>query len=411
MERGFAHIVAAPTHTFQDYARLLNQQTLTQLITVSRRLAGFKIVEINATAQGGGVAELLRSQMPLGKSLGVDVQWFTLPADAAFFTITKELHNRLQGNPSHGEPLDMEYYHHYLASLADALPAADLYVLHDPQTIGLAQYINKPMIWRCHIDLTNADSTTFAWLSSYYHYFAQLIFSMPEYARSVPADQQAIIRPAIDPLSDKNRDLGAQEQNAILHSLGLDQAQPYIAQVSRFDKFKNPQGVIDLYIMLLEQHPHLSCVLAGDYATDDPEGAANYIATRQYAQTAGKGNIIFVVGQTGVQINALQRGARVVLQNSSREGFGLTVTEALWKEKLVFTRAVGGIREQVTDGQTGFIMGDNLANNARRISQVVAAPQNYADITRNAHKLVKDHYITPVMLAQYFELYAKLLVT
>lgn len=411
MEATFNKISPQSHHLLADYQAVLGATSIEQLQKSAKGLQRIKIVEINSTAQGGGVAELLASQIPLCKMLNLDIDWYVLPPDEQFFSITKELHNRLQGTGSTQDELDLDYYRQYLASLANDLPEADLYILHDPQTLGLAPYItDKPMIWRCHIDLTDADAASFEWLQGYYRYFSKLIFSLDGYARGADHQKTSIIQPAIDPLSDKNKELSEPEVAKIMNDLGLSSTAPFILQASRFDKFKNPLGVLELYAAIQQQIPDVECILAGDYATDDPEGAEYYHTVQRSADELTSGKVRFVIGETGVQINALQRAASVVIQNSTREGFGLTVTEALWKKKVVFTRPVGGITTQIIDGQNGFYLTDDIADNARKITDVITNPGKFTAVGEAARTHVANNFVLPLMLNDYLQTYAEAII-
>lgn len=377
---------------------------------VASALQSLQIVEISSTAQGGGVAELLQAQMPLYQELGLSVSWFVIPPDDTFFGITKELHNRLQGLGSTKTELDMTYYQNYLTEIAKQLPPADLYVLHDPQALGLAPHLtNTPLMWRCHIDLTESDPATYQWLSDYYHHFKKLIFSLPSYARGADSNKTVIIQPAIDPTSDKNTPLSKEELNNLLAGLDLDSATPFMLQVSRFDKFKDPIGVIELYQKVRQQLPELQCVLAGNYATDDPEGEVYFKEVQAYAAQQKEGKVHFILGKSAQEINALQQAASVVIQNSNREGFGLTVTEALWKKKIVFSRPVGGITMQIIDNKTGFYLGDSLPDNAAKIADVISNPSKYVSIGEAAHQHVEQHFVLPVMTENYLRTYTEAL--
>lgn len=376
------------------------------------KLKNIKIVEINSTAQGGGVAELLTAQMAVYKQLGLTASWFVIPPDDTFFAITKEIHNRLQGLGTTQEELDMAYYEEYLTKVAQQLPPADLYVLHDPQSLGLAPHLkNTPLVWRCHIDLTESESATYDWLSGYFSYFKKLIFSLPKYARDADPSKVTIIQPAIDPDAPKNQILEQDELDSLIKGLGLHPATRFMLQVSRFDKFKDPKGVIDLYANVQEQLPAVELVLAGNYATDDPEGASYYKEVQDHAAQLKAGKIHFMLGKTDQEINALQQAARVVIQNSNREGFGLTVTEPLWKKKVVFSRPVGGITLQIVDGKTGFYLSDDINDSVTKLCDVIQNPDNYTHIGEAAHQHVQQNFVLPVMVANYLEAYVEALAT
>lgn len=388
-----------------DYQKVLGKKIIDQLKTAAKPLKGLKIVEINATSHGGGVAELLQSQIPLARTLGLDIDWYVLPPDERFFKTTKGLHNCLQGQCALNAVLDFAYYKKYLDSIAPKIPKADLYILHDPQTLGLVPHIkNKPIVWRCHIDLTEADETSFDWLQSYYPRFQKVIFSLEAYIHGLEHNKVAIVHPAIDPLSDKNKKLTRAEVRSGLESLKLPLDQPYMLQVSRFDKFKDPVGVIELYKKAKLQIPNLMCVLAGNYSVDDPEGFEYYMMTQAKSRQLA-GNVKILTKANDVEINALQQAAGVVIQNSAREGFGLTVTEALWKQKIVFTHPVGGIALQVLDNKTGFYLSEYAQRNVEKIKQVIDDPAEFTKVVRAARTHVKNNFTLPVMLRDYFDVY------
>ncbi len=403
----------APTKiaSLEQYATVCTTDIIDQLKSSTSQLQGCKIVEINSTATGGGVAELLQSQIPLCHELGLDIDWYVIPPDERFFDTTKALHNCLQGQCNIDQVPELDYYQSYLDQISHDLPPADLYILHDPQTLGLVPALKgKPIIWRCHIDMTTADPTTLQWLEQYYPNFAMIVLSLKDYAHGVPAEKQAIITPAIDPFSEKNRLLEDGQINQLLAKYELDSKSLYMTQVSRFDKFKDPLGVVDLYEQLLARQPLLQCILVGNYATDDPEGAKYYELLKTRIAQLKTGSVKVVTDATPLQVNALQKSATIVVQNSTREGFGLTVTEALWKKRLVFSRPVGGINLQIIDGVTGFYLKSELAGNLALLDRAIRAPESFRAIANAAHQHVKDHFITPIMLAQYLDLYSKVVI-
>lgn len=374
----------------------------------AQNLKKYKIVEINATANGGGVAELLSTQMPLSNDLGVNSRWWVLPPNDEFFSITKNLHNCLQGQC--GLPFDghMKYYQEYLDHIAKKIPKdGDLYILHDPQTLGLAKYLKgKKLIWRCHIDLTEADPASLAWLEGFYPAFDKVIFSLEAYITGLKHDRVAIVHPAIDPLSDKNKPLAETHAKAIARGLGIDTNRPFLLQVSRFDKFKDPLGVLELYAQTKKLIPDLQCVLMGNYATDDPEGYPLYRAVKRRAAELDGENIIIITENDNLAVNALQRLASVVIQNSTKEGFGLTVTEAMWKEKIVFSRPVGGIALQIINNKTGFYLNGSHTRDAKKIAEVIKHPRKYQPVANSAKAHVEANFLVTTMMRDYFKVYA-----
>ncbi|MFO0862549.1 MAG: glycosyltransferase [Candidatus Saccharibacteria bacterium] len=390
------------------YKDLVSKDILEELHQLSSRLKGKKVVEINATSFGGGVAELLRSQVPLMRELGIDVDWYVLPPDDRFFTTTKQLHNCLQGIcPLHPE-IDLDYYQAYSDGIAKHLPEADIYILHDPQTLGLAKHLKaKHVVWRCHIDLSDADTATHDWLKQHYQHITKAIFSLEAYVHGLDRAKTAIVHPAIDPFNKKNRLLTQEECRVIIARQAIDQNRPYILQVSRFDKFKDPLGVLHIFAELKKRVPDLQCVLMGNYATDDPEGIEYYKVVHTLAKKVDPYNAHIIVQADDLTINAFQRQAVVVIQNSTKEGFGLTVTEALWKKKIVFSRPVGGIALQIINNKTGYYLTDNTNTSAHKIAEVLSDDSaNQKHITQTAHQLVRKRFITPIMVRDYLRVYS-----
>ncbi len=392
----------------RDYQTIIGEPILDSLRLTAQNLKKYKIVEINATANGGGVAELLSTQMPLSNDLGVNSRWWVLPPNDEFFSITKNLHNCLQGQC--GLPFDghMKYYQEYLDHIAKKIPKdGDLYILHDPQTLGLAKYLKgKKLIWRCHIDLTEADPASLAWLEGFYPAFDKVIFSLEAYITGLKHDRVAIVNPAIDPLSDKNKPLAETHAKAIARGLGIDTNRPFLLQVSRFDKFKDPLGVLELYAQTKKLIPDLQCVLMGNYATDDPEGYPLYRAVKRRAAELDGENIIIITENDNLAVNALQRLASVVIQNSTKEGYGLTVTEAMWKEKIVFSRPVGGIALQIINNKTGFYLNGSHTRDAKKIAEVIKHPRKYQPVANSAKAHVEANFLVTTMMRDYFKVYA-----
>ncbi|MBA3679349.1 glycosyltransferase [Candidatus Saccharibacteria bacterium] len=403
------HITHLNARNLGDYSKYISSDQQDNISSLAHTLHRKKIVEVNATAFGGGVVELLQGKIALMQGMGIDANWYVLPPNDDFFHTTKELHNCLQGKcelPSQNQLID---YSDYLKKIATDLPNdADIYVLHDPQTLGLAPYLPADkLIWRCHIDLTDAESHTLNWLHNYYQYFEKLIFSMPCYAKNAPKDKVTIVRPSIDPLSDKNKPLTQGEIDVVLNKYKLN-TKPYLIQISRFDKFKDPLGVLDIYQEICKLSSDYDLVLVGNMATDDPEGQSYFEKVQAVAQTLPE-PVQFITEASDSEINAFQRGASAVFQNSNREGFGLTVTEALWKEQIVFSRPVGGIALQVFDNITGFFLDQDNNISAEKIVEVLENSNKYSHIQKAAHELVLKEFLLPTMTQGYLATYLELI--
>lgn len=388
-----------------DYRELVDSRGIEDLALLAAQLRDKKIYEINSTATGGGVVELLRAQIPLALGLGMNESWLVLPPDDAFFAVTKGIHNALQGDLTIQHNLSI--FDAYSEKVAASLPLdGDLYILHDPQTLGLIAHLTtKPVIWRCHIDLTRADPATHRWLVSKLAGVQNVIVSLPDYAAGMNEQPVAVVQPSIDPLAVKNAPLDGAEAERLLQAQGIDTTRPFITQVSRYDPWKDPIGVINLYDELFKLDPTMQCVLLGNKADDDPEGEAVFQQVAQRA-TQSTGTIRLLTESTDELVNALQSRAAAVIQYSSREGFGLTVTEALWKSRLVSARPVGGIALQVLDGQTGLAATGDPVVDAQRLHTALADKEMCARLGKQAHEHVQHKFITPIMLRDYLRVYA-----
>ncbi len=391
-------------HRLAEYRQWLTQRQVVKLESLAGDLAGKKIYEINATAIGGGVVELLQSQVPLMMGLGLDAHWLVLPPDKRFFTITKQFHNALQGGRD-DPPDDIEYYDEYTQRVAKSLPRdGDIYVLHDPQTLGFIPFLaGKTVIWRCHIDLTNAEPRTLAWVRRRLRSVSRSIFSLQSYTAGMP--NTAIVYPSIDPLLPKNQVMNKAAAEKVLHRHGIKADQPIVTQISRYDRFKDPLGVIEICALVRAKIPDLQCVLLGNYATDDPEGSVVYKEVVAAARKLPNTFLIVNAPDNDELVNALQSRADVVVQNSNREGFGLTVTEAMWKRALVCGRPVGGIVLQIKNRRTGLYFNGSHEADAKILARALEAKGLRSRLGQAAHETVEKHFITPVMLAEYLAVY------
>jgi trehalose synthase len=324
---------------------------------LGRKLKGTSFLRVNSTKQGGGVAEMIQSLEPLFRDLGINHRWEVIKGTSDFYALTKSFHNALQGRPMVLSPAMKALYLDIAQSNAAALDLnADAVLIDDPQPAALVEKRSKsvPWMWRCHIDLSRPDRELWQFLRTYVEKYDGAIFSLPRFARRMLTGQY-LVWPAIDPLSDKNRELPDSEVDAILQRLKVPRDKPIVLQVSRFDRFKDPVGVIKAFKWVRKRAP-CTLVLAGGGADDDPEGPA----VLQEVMSAGEGDpdikVLLLPPTAHVEINALQRAADVVVQKSTREGFGLTVTEALWKGKPVIGGYAGGIAVQIIHGVTGFLV-------------------------------------------------------
>ncbi len=345
----------------EEYRAVTGAVIIEHLRQLAAPLKGTTVVHVNSTREGGGVAEILQKLVPFMQALGIDARWEVISGAAPFYQCTKSFHNALQGNQVMiPEPLLREYEAtnaQNAETLRELLERADFVFIHDPQPAALlASCPNRrgKWIWRCHIDASHPFRPVWKYLRQWIGSYDASIFSLPQFAQPLPHPQY-IIPPSIDPLSEKNRELPEEELHEVFSRFGLNPELPTILQVSRFDRFKDPLGVIEAYRLAARLTP-LQLVLAGGGASDDPEGMVVLEEVRQAAKGDPNIHILLLPPDAHRTINALQRIADIVLQKSLREGFGLTVAEAMWKCKPVIGGDTGGIRLQVIDHYTGFLV-------------------------------------------------------
>jgi trehalose synthase len=336
---------------------------------LGRRLRGKRVLRINSTKQGGGVAEMIHSLEPLFRDLEIDHRWEVITGTQEFYGLTKSFHNALQGRPIVMTAAMKALYLDIAQQNAAKLNlAADAVIIDDPQPAALVESRDKsvPWIWRCHIDLSRPDRELWQFLRSYVEKYDAAIFSLPRFARRLVTGQY-LVWPAIDPLSDKNRELPAAEVDAILERLKVPRDKPIVLQVSRFDRFKDPVGVIKAFKWVRQRAP-CTLVLAGGGADDDPEGPAVLQEVLSAAEGDADIKVLLLPPTAHIEINALQRAAAIIVQKSTREGFGLTVTEGLWKGKPVIGGYAGGIAVQIIHGVTGFLVSSSEGAGFRILS-------------------------------------------
>jgi trehalose synthase len=366
------------------------------------RLAGRTVQNINSTAVGGGVAEILTRMVPLLRELGIDTRWSLLKGNERFFAITKKMHNALHGAGSGITPEEQEYFLEVNRENAREIPfQGDILFVHDPQPIGLIELkdeIGKKWIWRCHIDFSEPEPGLWEFLRGFIERYETAVFSAPAFAREL-AIPQVLIAPSIDPLAEKNRDLPPETVDEIFARFGIDRGRPVITQISRFDYLKDPLGVIEAY-RLVKRHNECQLVLAGGGATDDPEGMEVLARVRQAAEDDPDIFVLFLPPASDLEINALQRGSDIVLQKSLREGFGLTVAEALWKARPVIGSAVGGIPLQIAHRYSG-ILTHSIEGTAYWIKQLLAEPEYAARLGRAGRAHIRDNFLITRHLRDY----------
>jgi trehalose synthase len=344
-----------------DYAEVIGEERYEQLRTLAKAAKGRSMLHINATAYGGGVAEILQNLVPLLRDAGVDAHWAVLDAPAAFYDITKKIHNALQGMKLDLSDAEKTLFLDVARENAEQLTEADVVLAHDPQAVALRHFAKEPKragwVWRCHIDLTAAHQPVWSFLKPYVEEHDASIWTMPGFVRPDLKQKVLIQAPTIDPFSEKNRDMPIEEAREVVRKLRVDPSRPILLQVSRFDPWKDPLGVIDAYRLVKKEVPAVQLVMIGSLADDDPEGQEYFDKTRNHA--GGDADVFLFTNLDGVkdrEVNAFQRASEIVIQKSLREGFGLVVAEALWKEIPVVAGKVGGIVIQIQDGVSGYLV-------------------------------------------------------
>jgi trehalose synthase len=385
--------------SLEAYREVAPPGTVEFLYRLSEKVRGRSLLHINSTRQGGGVAEILMRLVPLMSDLGIKMSWEVLEGHPEFFRVTKAFHNALQGEE---QVITEEMFETFLECNrrnAERLPLdADLVMIHDPQPAALVLQRDPrgKWIWRCHIDASRPQRRVWNFLRRYVERYDAAVFSLPKFAQrlSIP---QYLVYPSIDPLSDKNRDLSDREVAGILGRLAVPQDKPILLQVSRFDRFKDPVGVINAY-RLVKRRTECRLVLAGGGAVDDPEGKEVLAEVREAAGRDPDVHVLELPSDAHLEINALQRAAAVVLQKSTREGFGLTVAEAMWKGKPVIGGTAGGITVQILYDVTGYTV-TSVEGAAFRIRHLLANPDVAARIGRIGREHVRRHFLITRHLA------------
>jgi trehalose synthase len=382
------------TVKLDDYREIAGPGVIDELRVLSERVRGRRMQHINSTRVGGGVAELLTRLVPLFNELGLEASWDVIQGDQAFFAVTKAFHNALQGKPEELTPAMYDTYRsHSEANLREMNFTGDVIFIHDPQPAELVlrkKEIGRGWVWRCHIDVSKPQPDVWNFLQPYLEQYDAAIFSMPDFARPLPCPQFRIA-PSIDPLSDKNKPLEQRYVTQVLEKYHIDPGRPVLTQISRFDHFKDPIGVIAAYRLVKDRH-RCQLVLAGGGASDDPEGEDMLHHVQAAAADDPDIHVLLLPPYSDLEINALVRGSTVILQKSIREGFGLTVAEALWKKKPVIGGAVGGIKLQVLDGLTGFLV-HSPEEAANRIVQLLRDRKLRETLGANGHLHVKQNFL------------------
>lgn len=386
----------------EQYEKLIGAETIERIMLKAKRLHDLRVVNISSTFYGGGVAEILSSLTLAQRAIGIRADWRLIQGSPDFFSVTKKLHNALQGGEI--DLTDMKKQHYEQIVFHNSLRMdieADVVVVHDPQPLPLVTHFRHtcPWVWRCHVDLSKPNTGAWSYLRDFVEQYDAVIMSLPEYKQKLEVPQRFFM-PAIDPFSVKNRELDEAEIRDRLEHYGIPDDLPIVAQISRFDHWKDPQGVIGAF-KLARREVDATLVLLGNVATDDPEGQQVFESLLDCKEE----RILILTAEDSALVNALQRRAAVVLQKSLREGFGLTVTEAMWKGAAVIGGDCGGIRRQIEDGVSGFRV-SSVEQAAGRIVQLLKDAGLRRRMGVAARESVRRDFLMSRLLEQYLDLFA-----
>jgi len=391
------------------YAAIVGEPEIGALRVIARQLQGRRVKMVNSTAMGGGVAEILNRLVPLLDELGIAARWEVLKGGEQFFAVTKAFHNALHGAPYEGPP---DWFDMLLATNEENRRRMefdeDVVVIHDPQPVALVEARDGSKgrwLWRCHIDLSQPSREVWDFLRPFVERYDASVFSSPEFTQGLKIPQY-LVYPTIDPLADKNRELESPVISGVLERFGIDPSRPILTQVSRFDRLKDPVGVIQAYKMV-RKYNDCQLILAGGGAADDPEGEAVLNEVKEAAHDDPDIHILNLPPWSHLEINALQRASTIVIQKSLREGFGLTVSEALWKRKPVVASAVGGIPAQIIHKMTGLLV-HSIEGAAYQIRFLLSNPTFARKLGENGYEHVKANFLITHNLKRYMLLFLSL---
>jgi trehalose synthase len=407
--------------SLNDYRPIVGDEKIEEILELARVIRGARVLHVNATAFGGGVAEILGTLVPLMKDVGLDVDWQVIRGADEFFNVTKAMHNSLQGMYIDWSADMFDIWRRYNALNAELFDEQyDFVVMHDPQPAAMRHLLRQrnenhahgKWVWRCHIDLTNAQPAVWDFLRPYVEEHDAAIFTMRDYVKEdLRVPHIALVPPSIDPLSPKNTEMSPESVAEIVREYKVDPNRPMILQVSRFDPWKDPLGVIDVYRMVKQSIPELQLVMVASMASDDPEGWSYYERT---ARRAGEDYDVHLLsnlnGVGNIEVNAFQRAAEVVIQKSIREGFGLVVSEALWKGKPVVAGNVGGIPLQIVNGKMGYLI-NSTDECAERVFYLLRHPDEATEMGALGREHVRENFLTTRNLRDYLKLFNEVSAT
>jgi trehalose synthase len=404
--------VAVAQKQLADYASIVGRSLIDEIRERAERLRGKRVLHVSATAFGGGVSEILYTLVPLMVDVGLACEWQIIYGREEFFNATKIMHNALQGSAQDLTEEQWATWHRYNEINAAELAGGwDVCIVHDPQPAALASLVGEKSgrwVWRCHIDLSTPNHTTLGRLIPYLEPYSAAVFHMREYVPGAVDGRAHIVPPAIDPLTPKNMAFSPEDAVYICGQFGIDVDRPLLCQVSRFDPWKDPRGVIDAYRIVKTSVPEVQLALVGSMATDDPEGWDYFNATVAHADGDPDIHILNNLNNVGaIEVNAFQSHCDVVIQKSTREGFGLTVTEAIWKARPFIGGDVGGIPLQVTDGESGFLV-STVEECAQRAIEILQDPALGKRLGRAGKESARRRFLMPRLLRDWLELFEQI---
>ena len=392
-----------------DYEPIVGSQIIQELKFLAGQLHGKRVLNVNSTAVGGGVAEILSRMVPLMNELGVVVRWDVIKGGDEFYAVTKKFHNALHGAAPALSEKEFDLFIEAQNENLKQIPLdEDIIFIHDPQPVGLVQrkqVLKNKWIWRCHIDVSNPDPRVWNFIKEYVEQYDTAVFSSPAFVQNLSIPQ-VLVCPSIDPLSEKNRPMGEDEMNLILRRLQIPMDKPLVTQGSRFDRLKDPVGVIQAF-QKMNHDPDARLLLVGGTASDDPEGIEVLNEAREAAQNDPDVLILLLPPTSHTEINAIQRASTVILQKSLKEGFGLTITEALWKSKPVIAGAVGGIPLQITHRDSG-ILTHSVDETADWMGRLLREPEFAKKLGENGREHVRQNFLLTRHIRDYLLLFLSL---
>ncbi len=408
------HVEQLRKISLDDYIGIVGEEEVASVKALAETLKGKSVTHVNSTSFGGGVAEMLRNLVPIMNDVGLDVHWEVIKGSLDFFNVTKKIHNALQGMNLELSPEEVRTYLEYNRQNSEStILNTDFVVVHDNQPAAMIQFLpakNDKWIWRCHIDLSTPNTSVWSFLEQYISRYDAAIFTSEKYIIPSLKVPKILIRPpSIDPLSDKNKEIPAETILTILEKFGINPEKPIITQVGRFDPWKDPVGVIDVYKLVKKEIPQVQLLLIAGMATDDPEGWTYFEKT---ARHSGDDTDVHLLtdfkGVNDIEVNAFQRASSVILQMSTREGFGLSVTESLWKGIPVVARGVGGIPLQIINGTNGYLI--NTVNEAAEKTIYLLNHKEEAQMMgAQGKEHVKNNFLIVKDLKDYLKLFNDLI--